>query len=321
MTEGSQPSPPAQGKELPLVVVVILTWNGREDTLECLRSLVPVWNDRVTGLVVDNGSSDGTAEAVRSRFPGVEVIETGENLGYAGGNNVGIRHALDRGADYVLLLNNDTVADPLFLKEMLAVAGGSERIGFVSPKICFLDPPDLLWFAGAKFSTWTGYGRMIGYREYDRGQYDRTTEIDRPCGCAVLVSRTLCREVGLMDDQLFLCGEEVEWMLRAQKRGFTACLAPKARVWHKVSASSGGENHPDAFYYGVRNTMRALNRQAPCRFAPAGWARNGMVAAVFALSLLRSSVSLKEGAAAIFSGIRDYRRDLGGPRGKTLRSA
>ncbi|MBP2676799.1 MAG: hypothetical protein H6Q84_3639 [Deltaproteobacteria bacterium] len=301
MTGGSQPSPPAQGKEPPLVYVVILTWNGREDTLECLRSLVPVWNDRVMGLVVDNGSSDGTAEAVRSRFPGMEVIETGENLGYAGGNNVGIRHALDRGADYVLLLNNDTVADPPFLKEMLAVAGGSERIGFVSPKICFLDPPDLL--------------------ERDRGQYDQTTEIDRPCGCAVLVSRRLCREVGLMDDQLFLYGEEVEWMLRARKRRFKACLAPKARVWHKVSASIGGENHPDAFYYGVRNTLRALNGQAPCRFAPAGWARNGMVAAVFALSLLRSSVSLKEGAAAIFSGIRDYRRDLGGPRGKTLRSA
>ncbi len=147
---------------------------------------------------------------------------------------------------------------------MLAVATVSEEIGFVSPKIYFLDPPDLLWFAGARFSTWTGYGRVIGYREPDRGQYDDVRTIDRPCGCAVLVSRRLCREAGLMDDRLFLYVDEVEWMLRARKHGFKACYAPKAKVWHKVSASVGRESHPDAFYYGVRNTLYALNTHAPC---------------------------------------------------------
>ena len=140
----------------PLVYIVVLSWNGREDTLSCLRSLEPVWNERTKGIVVDNGSSDGTPDAVRAAIAGVEVLEAGRNLGFTGGNNIGLRFALDRGADYVLLLNNDTIVDPGFLREMLSVATVSEGIGFVSPKIYFLDPPDLLWFAGARFSTWKG---------------------------------------------------------------------------------------------------------------------------------------------------------------------
>jgi len=304
-----------------LVYIVVLTWNGRKDTLACLQSLSPVWNDRVRGVVVDNGSSDGTAKEIRAGFPSIEVIETGANLGFTGGNNVGLRYSLDRGADFVLLLNNDTVVDPAFVTEMLKVATSSEDIGFVSPKIYFFDPLDMLWFAGARYSAWSGYGRATGYRERDRGRYDRVGEIDRPCGCAVLVSRRLCSEVGLMDEKLFLYVDEVEWMLRARKKGFKALLAPKAKVWHKVSASVGKENHPDAFYYGVRNTLMALNAQLPCRFAGARWARNALVVAVYCMSAVRSAVSLLDGVRAIASGVRDYRRGAGGARRKVIRSA
>lgn len=298
----------------PLVCIVVLNWNGKEDTLACLRSLEPVWNERTKGIVVDNGSSDGTPDSVRAAFAGVEVLEVGKNLGFTGGNNIGLRFALDRGADYVLLLNNDTVVDPRFLREMLAVATVSEEIGFVSPKIYFLDPPDLLWFAGASFSTWTGYGRVVGYREPDRGQYDDVRTIDRPCGCAVLVSRRLCREAGLMDDRLFLYVDEVEWMLRARKHGFKACFAPKAKVWHKVSATVGKEGHPDVFYYGVRNTLYALNAQAPFRSWLLRQARNAVVVGVHLLSLLISTTSLAEGGRAIITGVSDYRAGNFGPR-------
>lgn len=302
----------------PLVYIVVLNWNGREDTLACLRSLEPVLNERTKGIVVDNGSTDGTPDAVRAAFAGVEVLEAGENLGFTGGNNIGLRFALDRGADYVILLNNDTVVDPRFLPEMLTVATVSEDIGFVSPKIYFLDPPDLLWFAGARFSTCTGYGRVIGYREIDRGQYDHVRTIDRPCGCAVLVSRRLCREAGLMDDRLFLYVDEVEWMLRARKHGFKACYAPKAKVWHKVSASVGRESHPDAFYYGVRNTLCALNTHVPCGNRISMCFRELSVTSIHLAALLLSSAPKVEGLRAIWQGLADYRRGTFGKRGRRM---
>lgn len=314
---GSEAFPPIPGFPAadPLVYIVILNWNGREDTLACLRSLEPVWNERTKGIVVDNGSTDGTPEAVRAAFAAVDVLEAGGNLGFTGGNNIGLRFALDRGADYVLLLNNDTIVDPGFLREMLPVATVSEEIGFVSPKIYFLEPPDLLWFAGAKFSTVTGYGRVIGYRKPDRGQYDDIRTIDRPCGCAVLVARRLCREAGLMDDGLFLYADEVEWMLRARKHGFKACYAPKARVWHKVSASVGRESHPDAFYYGVRNTLYALNTHVPCRLRILRYFRDLSVTFVHLAALLRSSSPKVDGLRAIWQGLADNRRGTFGRRG------
>lgn len=290
----------------PRVCIVVLAWNRREDTLECLRSLARVTDPDTTVLLVDNGSTDGTADAVKMEFPGIKLIETGENLGYTGGNNAGIRRALELGADYVLILNNDTIVDPGFIREMLAVASRSERIGFVSPKIYFQDPPDLLWFAGARFRTWCGYGRMEGYRETDRGQYDQIREIDRPCGCAMLVSRAVCREAGLLDPGLFLYVDEVEWALRARTLGFRSYIAPGAKVWHKVSSSLGGEGHPDAIYYSVRNTLYSLNRNAPCRWPLVRRTRNAIVLMIHFLSLVVSAVPLEEGVRAIRAGAGDY---------------
>jgi GT2 family glycosyltransferase len=297
------------------VFVVVLTWNGKADTIECLRSLARITDPEISVILVDNGSNDGTAEAVREEYPGIELIETGENLGYTGGNNVGIRRALDRGAEYVLILNNDTLVDPGFVRELLAVAARSERIGFVSPKIYFLDPPDLLWFAGARFSPWTGYGRMIGYRRRDRGQYDQVREIDRPCGCVMLVSRRLCVEAGLLDPSLFLYADEIEWMLRAKKKGFKAFFAPKAIVWHKVSASVGKEGHPDAFYYGVRNTLYALNKHEAAPSTLPGKLRNLLVEMTFLFSTFNLGSGAWEGFRATWEGVRDYKRSKMGRRG------
>ena len=297
------------------VCIVILSWNGREHTLECLRSLEPVWNETTRGVLVDNGSTDDTAEAVRAQHPHMEIVQTGENLGFTGGNNAGMRHALEMGADYILLLNNDTVVDPGFVREMLAVARSSDSIGFVSPKIYFFDPPDLLWFAGAVFSTRTGYGRMIGYREKDRGQYDDVREIDRPCGCAVLVSRRLCEEAGLMDSSLFMHADEIEWKLRAGKKGFKAFYAPKAVVWHKVSVSVGQEGHPDTMYYGVRNTLHALNRHEPLASSLLRELRNLMVETVFLVSAFRSRSAARACVRAVLDGVKDYKVSRMGRRG------
>ena len=293
--------------ENPFVCIVILSWNGREDTLECLRSLEPVWNETTRGVLVDNGSTDGTAEAVRAQYPHLDIVQTGENLGFTGGNNAGMCHALEMGADYILLLNNDTVVDPGFAREMLAVARSSHTVGFVSPKIYFKEPADVIWFAGARFYAWCGYGRMVGYRKRDHGQYDQVREIDRPCGCAVLVSRRLCEEVGLMDPSLFMYADEIEWKLRAGKKGFKAFYAPKAVVWHKVSVSVGQEGHPDAMYYGVRNTLHALNGHEPLASSLLRELRNLMVVTVFLVSAFRSRSAAGACVRAVLDGVKDYK--------------
>lgn len=298
----------------PLVHVVILAWNRKEDTLECLRSLESVWDERTMGILVDNGSTDGTAEAVRARYPRVDILQTGENLGFTGGNNVGMQHALERGAEYIILLNNDTVVDPGFAREMLNVARSDDSIGFVSPKIYFLDPPDVLWFAGARFSTRTGYGRMVGYREKDCRRYDEVREIDRPCGCAMLVSRRLCEEVGLMNSGIFLYVDEIEWMLRARKRGFKAYFAPDAKVWHKVSATVGKDGRADAFYYGVRNTLFVLNTHDAYSLFLLNWLRNGVVVAVFLASSTLSASGRYRAIRAVSEGVIDYCRSRFGKR-------
>ena len=134
--------------ELPLVYVIVLTCNGKDDTLECLKSLQQVTYSNVRLLLVDNASTDRTVEAVEERFPGVEVISNQSNLRFAGGNNIGIRYALDRGAEYVLLLNNDTVVDGDFLMQLVHAAEKERAIGMVGPKIYYYDDRRRIWFAG-----------------------------------------------------------------------------------------------------------------------------------------------------------------------------
>src|ERR1700719_4154792 len=148
-----------------MVAVVVLSWNGREDTLACLRSLAALAAPEPLVIVVDNGSSDGTAEAVRTAFPGVELIETGANLGFAGGNNAGITRALERGASHLLVLNNDIEVEPGFLNALVEEAARRPDAGALCSLIQFADPPGLIWFAGASFDPRSGYnGRQRGYR-------------------------------------------------------------------------------------------------------------------------------------------------------------
>jgi GT2 family glycosyltransferase len=296
------------------VYIIVLTWNGWRDTRECLRSLTPVIDDGMRVLVVDNGSTDGTPDKAREAFPRVEVIENGRNLGFPGGNNVGIRHALDEGADHIILLNNDTVVDRGFARELVAVAERDPEIGMVTSKIYFHDRPDVLWFAGGDFSTLTGRSRHAGFGEVDRGQFDEVEEIGRPCGCSLLVTRPFLEEVGLLDEDLFLYGEEIDWVLRARRRGYKCLLAPRSKVWHKWAAGTGGGRSGNHLYYGVRNMLLVLRRHAPYRFAPLSWVRVALVTSVFAASLFTMGIDKRNGLANIMAGVRDYLRGSFGGR-------
>jgi GT2 family glycosyltransferase len=278
------------------VAAVVLSWNGREDTLACLRSLE---GEGADVIVVDNASTDGSADAVT----GAEVIRNDENLGYAGGMNVGIRSALERGADAVLLLNNDVEVEPGAVAALTAAAGGA---GAVCPVVVFADEPERVWYAGADFDPRRGY----------QGRH-RTTidggETERICGAAVLIPRETIEAIGAFDEALFAYVEDADWSLRARDAGLPLRLVPDARVRHKVSASTGGEGSPDALYYSVRNLLTVCERHAPLGLLGTWRRRLTALAAFTAQALLGGR--RRAGLRAVRDGWRDFRRRRYGPRG------
>jgi GT2 family glycosyltransferase len=248
--------------ESPLVYIIVLAWNGREDTAECLRSLRKVAYANVRILVVDNASCDGTADMVRTGFPEAELIVNPENLRFAGGNNVGIRHALERGAAYVVLLNNDTVVDPAFLSSLVALSEADPGVGMAVPKIYFFSEPKRIWYAGGKISWWKGQISHVGVHALDDGRYDAVTETDYATGCCVLVRRSLVEQVGMLDEAYFIYGEDADWSMRARRSGWKIVYAPQAMVWHKVSVSSGGHLSWFKNWNKLRSNVRLMARYA-----------------------------------------------------------
>jgi len=239
-----------------LVGIVVLNWNGREDTLECLASVFAIEYPNFEVIVVDNGSVDGSVPAIKKEFPQAVVLETGRNLGYAGGNNVGIEAALQRGAEFVFILNNDAVVDPAVLKAFMEAAGAYPDGGAFAAKIYYKSAPRLLWYAGGLWQEESGTFAHIGMHATDTCScFEGLTETDYACGCAMLLRASAIRNVGIFDPMFFLTFEEPDWCFRAKKKGYRSIFVPGAKVWHKVSVSFGGENSPLFIYFYTRNRL------------------------------------------------------------------
>lgn len=297
----------------PGVAVVVLSWNRRDDTLACLRSLARVEYAPVDTIVVDNGSSDGSVEAVATEFPHVELVENGSNLGYAEGMNAGMRRALARDVEFVLLLNNDTAVDRAFLSRLVDEAERWPGAAALCPQINFTRPPYLVWYAGASFDPTRGYnGRMTGYRKPEWTLPGTAHETERACGAAMLIRREALERVGIFAPALFAYMEDVEWSLRARQHGYSLVVVPSSRVWHHVSASSGGESSPDTVYYHTRNLLEVAERFAPLG-AVATWRRRLTVLGAHATQAALSGRPL-EGFQALLDGFADFRARRFGPR-------
>lgn len=222
------------------VFIVIVNWNGREVTLDCLRSLKKLTYREFTIIVVDNASSDGSVESLRSKFPDIIVLEQSNNLRFAGGNNVGIKYAMGHGAEAVLLLNNDTTVHPEFLTHLVERLEGDPATGMVAPKIYYHDDKNRIWFAGGEISFWTGTMKHTGIRKTDHGQLDQHRKIDYATGCCVLVRSSVIEKVGMLDESYFIYTEDADWSMRVSDAGYSILYEPAAKVWHKLSVSAGG---------------------------------------------------------------------------------
>lgn len=306
-----------EAKASPHVAFVICSWNGREDTLACLESIQRVRWDRLTNIVIDNGSTDGTTRAVSDRFPDTVLVRSEENIGASGGNNLGMRRAQELGADYVLVLNNDTEVDPGLVEALVAEAERRPDAGALCPLIYYDDPPDTIWYAGAEYDPRKGYnGRLTGYRETDTGQYSSVREITHALTGAMLVPRQVLEDVGLLDDALFIHIDDTEWSLRMQRAGYRIYYVPTAKLWHKISAACGGEDSPTVCYYAMRNTLEVNSRYAPLRGLPA--LRRYLVTVAAHLAHARKGSDPLGNARAVVEGWRDYHRGRLGQRGRTV---
>lgn len=239
--------------KLPLVYAMTLSWNRRDETLACLASLKGLSYPNKRLLLVDNGSSDGTPEAVGSRIGDVQIILNEKNLGFAAGCNVGLRYALKQGADHVFLVNNDTEVDSGALGHLTELT--APDVGMVAPKIYYAEAPDRVWSVGGECHPWTLEKIGDARGQVDNGQWNQVLERDYFVGCALLLSRRLLTDVGLFDERFFMYYEDSDLSLRARNAGFRLLLAPKAQVWHKVATSSGGTDSPNERYWMARSSV------------------------------------------------------------------
>jgi len=229
------------------VCIVILNWNNAEDTIECLRSAMALRHLRPRIVVVDNGSQDGSPERIRSAFPTIDLLVNPQNLGYAAAINIGIQRALEEGANWVFLLNNDTIVDAELLVELLNAGGAHPRVGVLSPKIYYYHDPERVWFAGGVRRRFPPGIGMLGHGRKDSPAYHHPRKIDYATGCGMMVKAEVFRAIGLFDEAYFMYHEDLDFCERARQKGYECLYVPTAKMWHKVSAST--EEDPDTKWY------------------------------------------------------------------------
>ncbi len=242
--------------DYPKVSIITINFNGTAVTAELLRSLEKITYPSIEVIVVDNSTKEFGYE-LPVDFPWITYLEPGENLGFAGGNNKGLRICT---GDYILLLNNDTEVDPSFLEPLINRFQSNSNIGVVCPKILYFDEPNIIQFAGyTPINPITGRGFGIGYLEKDNGQHDTAMPTSRAHGAAMLFSRTAFKKVGLMAELFFLYYEEMDYCERFKRAGFSIWYEPASKVWHKESMSTGKGSTLKTYYYS-RNRLLYLRR-------------------------------------------------------------
>ncbi|WP_300281279.1 glycosyltransferase family 2 protein [uncultured Subdoligranulum sp.] len=235
---------------MPNVGIVISNYNGWQDTVQCLESLQKQTYRDFEIILLDDASTNDSVQQLQKHLTENTVFLPQEaNVGFAAANNVGMRRALADGCDWVLLLNNDTVAAPDFLENLLR----ETPAGAVScPKMLFLDPPDEIWFAGGELDRATGKVRHLGGHEKDGPAFAEKKQVSFITFCCVLLPRQVIEQVGFLDETLFMYCEDVDYCIRLADAGVPLWFLPDARIWHKAGGSAGGML---SVYYITRNTL------------------------------------------------------------------
>ena len=282
----------------PLVYIIILNWNGWRDTLECVASCRKLAYENARIVVIDNGSTDDSETILRQDLPDVELIQSGSNLGFAGGNNVGMRLALQRGAEYIWLLNNDTTVDPYALNTLVEAAEQDRRIGIVGSLIYTFSEPRTVWFAGGFWKFGKLFFTIRAADDSGGAHFDRVEEVEFITGCSLLIRAETVRDIDMLDEKYFLYWEDNEWNARAAEHAWKILFEPRSIIWHKVSSSFNLKTDTQAYYY-LRNKLLFYAQHAPAALP-----------VVFCFTLLGALRHIFSGrsnfARGYFSGMKDF---------------
>lgn len=287
---------------LPLVYIVTLHWNRLDDTLAFLTSASQLTYAHYRILVVDNGSVNDSTSEITARFSDVQQIVNERNLGFAAGANVGIRYALVRGADFVFLLNNDTLIAPDAL-DLLVDAALAQDVGLAAPKILHTGDPQRIWSVGGWRNRVTLEIASHRRGEPDVALYESPFEVDFVTACGMLMKRQCLEEIGLFDERFFMYYEDSDYCLRARAAGYRLLVVPRARMWHYVAASIGGSDSPGERYHMALSSVLFFKKHVR------GW-RWPIVAPYRTGSAIRTAVRLlaagrSRSAWAYLRGLRD----------------
>ena len=242
-----------------LVAIILLNWNGMSDTIECLQSITKIAYPNYKIVVVDNASEDGSCEVIRNQFPQIQIIKNANNLGFAEGSNVGIRHGIKEGCEYVLLLNNDTIVEPGFLSSLVHIAETKPNVGMIGPKI-------IDYYSG-KIQSVGGLINKMNFRnpfvsegagQDDHQQFASLKTCKWLTGCCLLIPANVLLDVGLFNPSFFAYYEDVDLSLRIRASGYDLIYCPESCIRHKGGASSGGPLSTLSLYLSTRNKISII---------------------------------------------------------------
>lgn len=242
----------------PSVTIITINYNSFEETLEFLDSIFKISYPNYEVYVVDNASEEFDRSILEDKYSKVKIIESEENLGFAGGNNLAVRESI---SDYVAFLNNDTIVTEDFLEPIIEQLESDSSIAMASPKILYYGSNIIQYAGSTRINPYTSRGERIGYKEVDKGQYDKITKTGSIHGSALIFPRKVVDKIGLMPEFYFLYYEEVDWCEQARKKGLNSLFVGISTVYHKSSISVGQDN-PLKTYYMTRNRMIYARRNS-----------------------------------------------------------
>ncbi|MFT5125098.1 MAG: GT2 family glycosyltransferase [Kiritimatiellia bacterium] len=300
----------------PSVWMVMIGYNYIADTLAAFESLQKSDYPNLHYIFVDNGSSDDSQQVVFDQVPDTDIIWIRDNIGFARSNNLGIKHALDRGADYVFMINNDVEVAPDMVSKLVEAAEASETIGLAVPKIYYFDEPEIIWSAGCRYRKFPPIIKLNTTDGKDDGRYDQLLSVDFITTCAVLIKREVIEKIGLLDPNCFLYWEDYDLSVRVREAGYQLAHVPKAHLWHKVSRTTQ-KGKPNPGVWKIRGTSKAVFCRSHPQYRAICFPGYPLVASLgFLLSGKSSIISafcagLKEGKTGPLKPIPTWTDELG----------
>ncbi len=293
------------------VGIILVNYNGAKYNEECIRSIKESTYNNYEIIVVDNCSTDKSVEQLQKQFnKEIKIIQSKENLGFSGGNNLGIKYALTSKCDYIMLLNNDTTIHAEMIKIMIETAV-LNNFKVIAPKIFYYDNPKMIWSTGTTIHWKKGIPKQNGINVIDNGEFQERIEVESATGCCILIHKDVVENIGMLSEEYFLYYEDTDYSATIQSKKIKIIYEPKAIMYHKVSASTGGEESPNYIYYNTRNRLifnKKFNYENRLTYIPYFYITRLFKICIW---LLKGRIDLIK---ATIQGIKDFKMGIEGKR-------